>query len=174
MGLKVNFDIPKKLLISVAIVLIFAAGAFFLISRLSNKNPLPTSIKSGISYKVIYPSKTAQIDISSYQYQPSDKTLTFKVNASGKAIIFTEQPAPATLGSGSQVYYPALGIHPYAQFQTDLGPVALTKFYQSGTLELAGQAAVLASGGTLLFANSKQSLSNDEWKNLFDSLKISK
>ncbi len=155
-----------SLIVAIAIVGLFA-------SRTSG-NPLPPKIKSQVSYKVIYPAKTSQITPTSYDYQADQKTLTFSIMDSGNSIVFTEQPAPESLGSGSQVYYPALGLHPYAQFQTKLGPVALVKFWDSGTLAPAGESGVLASGGTLLIAHSSKLLTNAQWKDLFETLKLTK
>ncbi|HSX45803.1 MAG TPA: hypothetical protein VLG27_02230 [Candidatus Saccharimonadia bacterium] len=156
-----------------AIILLIGAGGAFYITH-SYKNPLPANIKSQVSYKAIYPSKTKQIDPASYDYRPDQKTLTFIANVAGNNIVFTEQPAPESLGSAGQIYYPALGIHPYAQFATKLGPVALARFWQSGSLKPAGQSGILASGGTFLTAHSDKNLTNTEWKDLFDSLKITK
>jgi hypothetical protein len=65
-------------------------------------------------------------------------------------------------------------IHPYAQFKSNLGQVALTKFWQSGNLKPEGQSAVLASNGTFLIAHSERNLTNTQWKGLFESLKITR
>jgi hypothetical protein len=67
-----------------------------------------------------------------------------------------------------------LGIHPYAQFKSNLGQVALTKFWQSGNLKPVGQSAVLAGSGTFLIAHSEKNLANNQWKELFNSIKITK
>jgi hypothetical protein len=171
MQLKLNLNLSKKAVVLTLLVIILVSAATALYLTKNNSNPIPTDIKNKADFKVIYPSKTSQIDKSSYQYQDEQNTLTFNVIKDGDKII---QPAPDNLGSDSQPYYPALGIHPYAQFKTSLGQVALTKFWQSQTLKPAGQSAVLASGGTLLIANSQKNLSNAEWKNLFESLKIAK
>jgi hypothetical protein len=174
MQLKLNLNLSKKAVVLTLLVIILVSAATALYLTKNNSNPIPTDIKNKADFKVIYPSKTSQIDKSSYQYQDEQNTLTFNVIKDGDKIIFSQQPAPDNLGSDSQPYYPALGIHPYAQFKTSLGQVALTKFWQSQTLKPAGQSAVLASGGTLLIANSQKNLSNAEWKNLFESLKIAK
>lgn len=92
----------------------------------------------------------------------------------GTNLVVSQQPAPESLGLNDQPYYPAIGIHPYAQFKTSLGTVALTKFWQSATLTPTGQSAILASQGTMLVAHSENSLTNQQWKSLFDSLKITK
>jgi len=173
MQLKLNLRIGKKAVL-VILVIFVTAGAVVFYELNSNKNPLPQSIKDQLSYKVIYPSDANKIDISSYNYQKDKKILSFNVKRSNNNIVFTEQPTPENLGSAQETYYPALGIHPYAQFKVSLGNVALTKFWQSKTLKPEGQSGVLASGGTFLVAHSDKNLTNAEWKDLFESLKITK
>jgi hypothetical protein len=155
------------------LILIITGGIFFI--GHSTKSPLPKDINDQVNFKVIYPSShAAQIQPSSYNYHQQQKVLNFKVNYAGSPIVFSQQPAPRNIGLDTQSYLPALGIHPYAQFDTALGQVALTKFYQSGNLKLFSQSAVLVSQDTLLIATSSKSLTNEQWKSLFDSLKITK
>src|SRR5206468_9340235 len=117
---------------------------------------------------------SGQLGATGYQYQAGQKALTFSLNKGGTNIVFSEQPAPSSVGNGSQVYYQALGLHPYAQFASKLGPVALAKFYNPGTLSYLGQTAVMAAAGTLVTAHPDKDLTNAQWKGLFDSLKITK
>lgn len=174
MHVSINLRITKRTLAGFLLVVILClAGAFFFTKNLDD--PLPASIKKQASFKIVYPSKSvATISRSSYNYQQQQQVLAFSTVYQGANVAFSEQPAPSSLGTGSQVYYPALGIHPYAQFKTNLGPVALTKFWQSGNLQPEGQAAVLVSGGTLTIAHTDKSLTNQQWKDLFDNLKIAR
>lgn len=174
MRLNFSLNISKKFIVWVVLVLIVIGLVLLFFLNFTSKNPVPANIKNQVSYKIIYPSKASQIDASSYQYQAGQKALSFSVNSEGNKVVFTEQPAPDAIGEGSNANYSAIGIHPYAQFQTKLGQVALTKFYESGTLKSAGQSALLASDGTLLIAHSSQNITNEQWKNLLDSLKISR
>ena len=164
----------KRPLAVAAMATIVAVAAIGLYLMNVSKNPLPVDIKNQISYKTIYPSKASSVNQSSYSYRAESKVLTFNVRSYGADIVFTEQPAPESIGSDGQTYYPALGIHPYAQFQSKIGPVALAKFYKSSSLKSEGQSAILAAQGTLLVAHSDKDLTNAQWKQLFDSLKISK
>lgn len=177
MRLSLDIHLTKKHLTIIAAGAVILIGGILMVVRQVNDgpSPLPASIKDRVGFKAAYPPKhVASIDASTYKYQPDQKVLTFTSRFDGADITFSEQPAPPSLGSGTQVYYPALGIHPYAQFNTRLGPVALTKFWQSGSLKPAGQAAVLASDGTLIIAHSDQDLTNQQWQDLFDNLKITK
>jgi hypothetical protein len=175
MHLKISLHISKKaMLITLGILILAGAGMAFYITK-SSKNPLPSDIKQHVSFKIIYPtSNSAKVDTSSFVYQAKQKVLTFNVDFANTKVAYSEQAAPDALGSDTQAYYPALGIHPYAQFKTNLGQVALTKFWQSENLKPVGQSAVLASRGTFLIAHSGRNLTNAEWKDLFQSLKITK
>jgi hypothetical protein len=175
MHLKVSLHISKKIVfIALGILILAGTGTAFYIKQ-NSKTPLPSDIKQHVSFKVIYPSSSkAQIDQNSFVYQAKQKVLTFNVNFANTKVAYSEQAAPDALGSDTQAYYPALGIHPYAQFKTSLGQVALTKFWQSSTLKPEGQSAVLASKGTFVIAHSKKNLTNPQWKDLFESLKITK
>jgi hypothetical protein len=171
MQLSVRLHISKKAVLITLLALVLASAGTALYLLQDNTNPLPQSVKSQIGYKAIYPSKVSQIDPNSYAYQADGKTLSFIVTTNNAHVTFTEQPAPNTLGSDGQPYYPALGLHPYAQFKTKLGPVALAKFWKAGSLKPVGESAILATGGTLLIAHSDKDLTNAQWKTLFDSLK---
>jgi hypothetical protein len=168
-GPKLKF--PKKILLILPVLVLAGAGGFIILHRQSS-NPLPSNIKKQITYKALYPAQTSKIKPTTYQYISDQKTLSFTINNKGDDIVFTEQPAPDSLATNGQVYYPALGLHPYAQFQSKLGPVALAKFYKSGNLSPVGESGILATHGTLLIAHSEKLLTNAEWKDLFDSLQI--
>ena len=173
MHLRINIKISRKLLTVVSILLILMVVAATLYLKQNAKTPLPSDIKNHVSFKVIYPaSDRTKVDTNSFVYQAKDKTLSFNVSYNGAKVIFAEQKAPDELGSDTQAYYPALGIHPYAQFKTDLGQVALTKFWQTGNFKPIGQSAVLASRGTFVIAHSDKDLTNQQWKSLFESVKV--
>lgn len=173
MRLHFSLNISKKTVILVLTPVIVLSG-LVLYQLLNKPNPIPKNIQAQLSYKTIYPANTDQITPNSYKYQVDQKNLVFDVEFSGNKIIFTEQPAPESLGSTTQAYYPVLGVHPYAQFQTGLGVVALTKFYHTGSLKPFGESGILASGGTLLIAHCEKHMTNEQWKALFESLKISR
>jgi hypothetical protein len=175
MRIRRSLHINKKAVLAVLLFLIIAgAGTLFYVTKKS-KSPLPSDIKEHVSFKIIYPSThSAHIDKNSFVYQAKQKVLTFNVEFAGTKIAYSEQAVPDNLGSDTQAYYPALGIHPYAQFKSNIGQVALTKFWQSGSLKPEGQSAVIASNDTFLIAHSNKSLSNTQWKDLFQNLKINK
>ncbi len=159
----------KKLVLSVVFVF---AGIILYIVQLT-PNPLPPTIRSQVNFKVIVPvSSLIKIDSSSYNYDSDNRLLSFDAIYQGNTISFNEQIAPESIGTDAQPYYSALGIHPYAQFKVSLGTVALTKFWQAGTLIPNGQSGLLLAKGTLLTVHSKNSLSNQQWKAIFNTTKI--
>jgi uncharacterized protein YxeA len=175
MQLKINLHVQKKILAVIIVLLLCAAGCVYFYLKQNSKSPLPDDLKTHVSFKVIYPSShKAQIDKNSFVYQAKQKVLTFNVHFESSKVEYSEQEAPAALGSDTQAYYPALGIHPYAQFKSNLGQIALTKFWQSGNLKPVGQSAVLAGEGTFLIAHSEKNLTNNQWKELFKTVKVTK
>jgi uncharacterized protein YxeA len=74
-----NIRIPKKVLVLLLVLIVAVLGGVYY-SRQTDKNPLPSNIRGVVSYKVIYPSSTKQIDSKSFNYQTDKKTLSFKVN----------------------------------------------------------------------------------------------
>jgi hypothetical protein len=164
----------SKIFFASSLLLLMAAGGWLFYIHQSSKNPLPDSIKQQAGFKLVYPASNAQINPNSYNYQSNQKVLSFSANYSGSNIVFSEQQVPNSLGTDTQDYYPTLGLHPYAQFKTGLGVVALTKFWLSGSLKPAGESGIMVSSGTLLTAHTSKLLTNQQWKDLFDSLKITK
>jgi flagellar basal body-associated protein FliL len=154
---------------AVVFLVVAAVLIVFLLGR--DKNPIPPSVKSQLSFRPAYPSSSTS-NSTNFKYQADQKALIYNYNFNGTNIVFTEQSAPSTVGSGSQVYYQALGLHPYAQFVSKLGPVALVKFYNPGTLTPAGESGIMATSGTLVIAHADKDLTNEQWQALFNSLKI--
>lgn len=164
----------NKAIRSLFVLLTISLVAFGYLSQ-QPTNPLPTKIKQVVNFKVIYPyTKLVKVNGESYQYISDKNVLIFTAIYNNHYLAFTEQPAPESLGSDSQPYYQALGIHPYAQFKINLGQVALTKFWQSGNLLPAGQSGLLSSKGTFLTVRTNDSLSNQDWKIIFSSLKVTR
>lgn len=166
----------KYALIMFAIGLALIGASLALLFFNAQKVQIPKAITSQLNYKAIYPSSNGSAPVpTDYVYKADENSLTFSTTSpSGVKITIVEQPAPDSLGSDGQVYYPALGIHPYAQFQSKIGPVALTKFWLTGSLEPLGQTAILAAQGTMLVARPEKNLTNAEWKDFFDTLRIAK
>lgn len=164
----------KKIIQSLFLIIVIGLATFGYLSQ-QPASPLPSKIKQVVNFKVIYPfTKLVKVDGNSYQYISDKNVLIFTATYNNHYLAFSEQPTPESLGSESQPYYQALGIHPYAQFEIAIGQVALTKFWQSDNLLPAGQSGILSSKGTFLTVRSNDSLSNQDWKNIFTSLKVTR
>ncbi len=174
MEVKLSLKFNKRLVLSLLAVAGLAALLFGIYRVIQSKNPLPPDIKKQLSFAAIYPGDTKSIDANSYSYKTDDKSLSYELHLGDKRVAITEQPAPESLVDPGQIYYQSLGVRPYAQFQSRLGPVALVKFYEAGTLKAQGQTAILSVKGMLLLAHPDKDLTNAEWKNFFNSLKVSR
>jgi hypothetical protein len=181
MKLEVRFNFSREMLLNCLAALLILGGSFTLWVSMrqpmankpaANSSPVPAQIREQMSYKAIYPADTSVIDGSSFAYQAQQQMLSFNAEVANNQVNFSEEPAPSSIGTGNQVYFQAIGLHPFAQFESELGPVALARFYDSKSLNPAGESAVLASHGTLVIAHSTTQLGNDTWKNLFNSLKL--
>ena len=166
----------EKIRLLAILILVLAGLGLLIYNRASSDNPVPTDIKKQLSFRTIYPqSPEIKVDTSSFNYQTDQKTLTFTVEYKGNDIVLTERQAPNGLTEAQN--YQSIGVHPYSQIQTRLGLVALTRAYiVEKTYEKQGQLAVLAAKGTLLIATrtGDKELSDNDWLNLFNSMKVYK
>lgn len=174
MQVRLNFQLSKTFFVLAGSIIIFGLTSFLYLKQ-RDASPLPSRLQDKVSFKVAYPRhEKTSFNQDSFKYEDKQAALSFSTSYEGANIAFTEQPVPPALGSSTEAYYPALGIHPYAQFKTDLGTVALTKFWQSGSLKPFGQTAIMAVEDTLITARSDKELTNQQWKELFESLKITR
>jgi hypothetical protein len=180
MEINVRFEKPSRRNITRALIVIglLAAIVLVIIYR-PQSTPVPRAVAKQANFKIVYPSDLKMVNDGKqgFSYQTGQKTLIFKANYQGTNLNVTEQMTPDSLANGSGVYFQSLGLHPVAQFNTDLGPVAVVNFYKTGTLEATGQSAILVADKTMVIANTADSngkLTNDQWKNFFEGLKQSK
>jgi hypothetical protein len=180
MEISLKFEKPsRRNVFRVLIVSALVAALLLLIVFRPQSSPVPQQVTKQASFKVVYPSdlKVVSSGKDGFSYQTSEKTIVFKANYQKTNLNVTEQTTPDNLANGSGVYFQSLGLHPVAQFNTSLGPVAVVNFYKTGTLEATGQSAILVAGKTMVIANTADAngkLSNDQWKSFFDGLKQAK
>jgi len=177
----------SKFLLWLAIILLVIAG-FWLHGRLGYKNTIPADIQSELRFKAAYP-QPAIVDSASYDYQSGSGILSYGLNFVGTKLTVNEQQPPPSVTADPQGYLKALGIKPTAQFNSPIGPVAITAVYsdehpvvnggvgpQPVKSEPIGQSAIsLTNQGTLLIIrpSGNQTLTIDQWKSLFSKLKNS-
>jgi len=164
--------LKRKILAGVtAAILLVALGLALLLLRHS---PVPASVRKQLNFAAVYPSNTSTIDQNSYDYNNSQKNLTFNVSYSGHTILLSEQVAPGDSSNVTDVYYEGLGLRPIAQIQTHQGLAAIVNFYSNSDYASSGQDAVLATKGTLLIARPDSNLSLEQWKAFLNGLKASR
>ena len=135
-------------------------------------SPVPANIKSQLSFPVLYP-KNDTVNSSSWKYLSDEKDLTFTVKHGDFTVVFTEQEVPLAYQNDQAAYDRFIGtLRPSATFNTPLGSVSLASFVTAGDFQYEGKSAILKSHNTLLIAHPSRALSDDEWRSLFDSLKV--
>lgn len=177
MEINIKFNLSrtaKRKVIFALILLALGLAGWWLIQNRGGST-IPGEIKSQLSFRSVY--APADWQPQTFNYVDQQKTLSFKFKFEGSDMVATEQPAPDSLVSGSQVYFQGLGIRPTAQFATRAGQVAIANFYQTGTLEASGQAGILLADKTMVIiqpTDPQKKMTNDQWKRLFDGLKLSR
>lgn len=141
-------------------------AAVIVIAILHQPALLPKDIKKQVNFVVFYPTGSqAVIEKSSFKYDSSLKLLSFDTNFAGKQITFAEQGTPDSFVDDSN-FYPKFidSLNGYATFSSIQGQVDLTV-----PKEFNNQTGVMNAKGTLLFAKSSGNISEDNWKQLFNS-----
>jgi hypothetical protein len=158
--------------LSIAIASALAVLIFAIIGlQFANRPTIPSAVSSKVNFVMFYPqpSKKIIIDTKTFKYDTSLKQFSFIVNFQGHAITFAEQPTPEQFSDIPQ-YFPTLldKMRSYATFENAIGQVALTR-----PAEVKNQVAVMNSKGTLTFAQTNGDMSADQWRELFNNLKLS-
>jgi len=130
---------------------------------------IPENIAQQVNFVIFYPAPTNQIVIQkpSFKYDKSIKQISFIVRFDGQSITFAEQSSPDSF-SDDPNFYPQFiqKLNGYATFASIDGSVDLTV-----PKEIKDEAGVMNAKGTLLFAQSTTgNLSENAWKQLFNSL----
>lgn len=154
------------LLVSVLVVI----TVLLTVQVLKPKPPIPKSITSQANFIILVPiSPAIVIDSKSAGYNSSLKLIDYNVTMQGVKTVVSEQPAPSVFTDVPATYEKTLAsMNQYSQFDSLEGAVYLTKPQQ-----LAGkQAAVLLSKGTLMFVKPSSDLTDDQWRQFFNSLVV--
>ncbi len=162
----------KTTVIVVIGVVILSASGVLLVHQLTPKPYLKPEIAKQISYGAFFPSGVgqAQVDRKSVTYNSANQVLTYSVKTtSGTVVSINEQPTPPSFVDVPEAFAKLVSsLNPYSSFDSLNGTVHLTMPPQ-----LAGsQSAVLNTKGTLLFVRPASNLSEDAWRQLFNSLQI--
>ena len=154
------------------VVVILAAGGILAGHLLTPKPYLKPEVAKQLSYGAFFPSGAgqAEVDRKSVTYNPANQVLTYSVKTTDQTVVsINEQPTPPSFVDVPEAFNKLVSsLNPYSSFDTINGTVHLTMPPQ-----LAGsQSAVLNTKGTLLFVRPAHNLSEDAWRQLFNSLQI--
>ena len=149
-------------------------GVLGIVARnsLASDDTLPPAIAQQVTHPVFMPGDdtTATVERPSINFQADADLLSYTATLmSGAKIFVNQQPTPESFIDIPQAYDKLLGsLQPYANFESLNGKVTLTK-----PKELQGeQSAVMNTKGTLMFIRSDTEISQDDWRKLFNNLKI--
>ncbi|HSW37689.1 MAG TPA: hypothetical protein VLG37_04975 [Candidatus Saccharimonadales bacterium] len=158
-------------LIYLGIFAIIVSGATIGVIKLTqSRSIIPKDIKKQLNIVTLLP-KSDQIivDHHSFKYDSNAKVLTFVVSGFGIKNTISEQATPDPINDIPQ-YLDKLteSLHEYTSFDTAAGKVYLTR-----PEELKGdQSAVMNSKGVLMFAHPEKDLTDDQWRQFFNSLDV--
>ena len=137
-------------------------------------SPVPAAIKQEVNFPVIYP-KGYNIDPGGWQYIKDNKSLEFTAKKGGDSVVFNEQAVPLAYQNDAAAYNRFIGsLRPSATFDSPLGSVSLATFVTAADFQDVGQSGILNTHGTLLIAHPGSNFSDDQWRSLFNSLKVDK
>jgi len=162
--------------ISMSIVIV-AGGVFGLFKLLESQTVISKQVLNEANFTIFYPTDTIK-SASSWQLQKDrtsfDKgsgvlTLHATQASTGRQIILNQQPTPGAFTDVPTQYSKMLStLNEYNELQIGFGTIAL-----SHPKELnGGQTAVANKAGTLIFAKPSANLTDNEWKDFFQNLRI--
>ena len=166
--------LPKKrysyliLSIIVVIITIIISGFFFWKAA---SQPVPRAIQRQVSYGIFYPTDRTRYPVNkkSFRYDNQTKVLSYSLRSGSTTIAINQQATPESFTDIPQAYDKLISsLQAYASIDTVNGKLALTM-----PTEFKGaQSAVLNAKGTLLFARPSTNLSTDDWRQLFNNLRL--
>jgi hypothetical protein len=148
---------------------IFGFRAF---QKSENVQVVPADIKQKISHVIYYPDTIGglTVDKTSFKYDDTNEVLSYTAKYSSAEITIAEQSTPENFVDIPQAYDKLVEtLNSYSAFSSFHGTVYLTKPKENK----GQQSAVMNSKGTLMFANvTIGSLTDNEWKKLFNNLEV--
>ena len=165
--LSISPRLASLVLVVVGIAIIGGLGY----QRAASQPALPANISKQLSFGVYFPTANtavATINKRSINYQASGGLLSYTAQLTdGTTVSVNQQATPESFVDIPQAYDKLVAsLQPYTSFDSINGRVSLT--YPK---ELKGsQSAVMNAKGTLLFARPSKSLSDKQWRQLFNGL----
>ncbi len=168
------------------VAIIFSCIAFLVIVSVvivtisvlrKQQNVLPKDVLNSANFTLFVPQQDHKSDDAwnlvtlSAGYDKSSGVLSssYKQTSSDTTITLTEQSTPDAFNDVPQQYTHVLdALNEYAEIQTSFGTIGLTH----PTELKGGQTAVVNKSGTLMFAKPSANLTNEQWKQFFNTLQI--
>jgi hypothetical protein len=136
-------------------------------------SPVPPNIKKEANFSIIYPDGYT-IQPTSWKYSGSSGSLAFSAQEDNATVAFTEQQVPLAFQNDVAAYNRFIGgLKPLAIFTAPLGTVSLVEFVTSGDFTPEGETGILNADGTFLLMHPNQQLTEDQWRSLSNSLRLS-
>ena len=135
-------------------------------------DPVPTIIKRQAGFSIIWPAGY-QIDANTWKYLDTEKSVQFSAKKDGITTVFTEEATPLAYQNDVAAYNRFIGsLRPRANFDVPLGTVSISNFVTQGDYQVVGETGILNAKGTLVLAHPDTQLTDDQWRSLFESLKV--
>ncbi|HEX7259984.1 MAG TPA: hypothetical protein VF272_03565 [Candidatus Saccharimonadia bacterium] len=137
---------------------------------------VPKPIKSQLNFDPILPSQksfeigsiTYTLDASSFRYDKEAGILTYLLLVNQRKLTITQQAYPEIL-----VYDKLVGaMHQYGEVPVKLGRVALTRPENLKGKQTAVLSTFNGSSGVLIFISPETDLAKDQWRQLFNNLRV--
>lgn len=150
------------------VVCVSLAGLLWFGYIRSHHPVIPEVVSARAKYGLFYPEGDSAIVIQrpTVKYDQSISQVSFVAEYNADKLTFSEQATPEDFYA-SQDYYNNLitKMGGYYTFQNALGTIHLTN-----DKSLGRQVGVMDSKGTLIFVTSAHTLSNNNWREVFNSL----
>ncbi|HXR50370.1 MAG TPA: hypothetical protein VN778_05080 [Verrucomicrobiae bacterium] len=138
-------------------------------------SPVPSHIQQQAGFVIIYPDpRSYSYKNAGWNYTLKDGSVSFTVKKDGYSVAFNEQQTPLEYQNDVASYNRFIGsLRPSANFNVPLGTVSITNFVTAGDYQVVGKTGILNSQNTLLLAHPDTDLTDNQWRDLFESLQIS-
>ncbi|HET7827277.1 MAG TPA: hypothetical protein VFK97_00220 [Candidatus Saccharimonadales bacterium] len=165
--------LPKKETLIKLLVWALIIGCVIAWWKWPAKNTIPADIRSQLNFHAVYPTKN--YDPNGFHYIASSHALWFSATESGIKVLVTEQSLPANSGDNPAQdpgqMLNQLGVRYFSQIQSKLGVISVAKFW-TRSYDPNGQTAILGTKGTLVLAHPVKDLSQNQWVQFFNSLRL--
>jgi hypothetical protein len=160
--------------ITIIVILSMAVTGYLLFNNHSAQPIIPPDIRQKVTFVIFNPSQIEKIpewtiDKTKTAYNAENGVLTMVVNKDDITVIFNQQLEPEAFKDVPTQYARMLNsLNQYREISTNIGAVTLTHPKELN----GGQTAVADKRETLIFAQPNRDLSDDEWKDFFNSLVV--